>query len=1034
MKVNVYLSSGKSWTHDINQDVATQELVDLWRGGAMIAAQPKQPKEATSEAKPALGAADIAFVEINLARLPLELVLAHPFTKQFLTAAGYHGDGTMGRCVLAFKLPATTGNGRRLSMVMKGLETLYAGAHPHRDVLQRFGGEGLDNFVVPGCALSAEAEKELALLGHESRAFNARQYKDIPPRSRLHLDLGTVVRWADVEADEEGYAESVLSRVPDGTEVFCPVHADAHPTAVVLRGKDGSPVVACVHCNRIYGLERSGRYDFGFSERVFKELGAEHEAAGGDPTNFVFMRERYLPSIPFAWGITCIRSGKGTGKTTRLGETVKHCKEQNLRVLLISHRRTLSQALADKLGLINYFTLVEETFEAGCMVDGEEVEDLKYELVGLERPSKKETIVWSSELARNDPADHYAISLDSLTALAPAKDRYDVIIIDECEQVFTHLISKTLLEKRSPVYLRLRHYLREAKAVYLLDADLNMVTMETLFQADIPDDTPFRIIVNEPVRRSEITHIYDDEKQLVERFMKSVAAGEKCFVPTNSINEAKRLAEVASRTRAEARVVCIHAENSQSSSMQKLIGNISAEFEEHIDVLIASPALGTGVDISYRDEAGKPRSVVQKVFGLFKRNITTHFDIDQAVMRVREPGEVHIWVDTRKQYFECDPAVLYAMLENAVRDAHHLLDFAHDGTPIYPKDDGLVDIWARITAASRGSKNDLAELYKGLRRRNGYKVVPVAYDDEAKRRGQGSLTAAREALRAERQAALLAADFIDSQTAKELGEQDANGGEITVEERFQLERYRIERFHHEDISEELIAFDDEGRVREKVRNFENLVGPEERLLEQDQEDQGLLPFDRRLRLLRRKLLSNLLGASGLYDQQAGAFSTSAEVEHQNLLRFVELMMGYRKRIELVFGLVMRRDVRTKPMIQLGEVLGLVGLALEETGVKQVSGRKTRRYRIEDQRLQEMLSVVARREEERQQWEEAEADKSDNKGITKKERHLSGEENAVTAKQASAMETAEQARLAKHKAALLRFKQKREQSNGMFSVG
>ena len=83
----------------------------------------------------------------------------------------------------------------------------------------------------------------------------------------------------------------------------------------------------------------------------------------------------------------------------------------------------------------------------------------------------------------------------------------------------------------------------------------------------------------------------------------------------------------------------------------------------------------------------------------------------------------------------------------------------------------------------------------------------------------------------------------------------------------------------------------------------------------------------------------------------------------------------------MFGLVLRRDVRTKPVLQLREVLALVGLTLGDAEVKEVSGRKVRRYRLDDEHLQALMALVARREEDRQKWDEKEADKSDNQGIT-----------------------------------------------------
>ena len=974
MRVSLTRPGEKSWVNGIDEDVTPTELAELWRGGAMVSARPKEAN--SNKTKPTLDCADVAMVAVNLVALPMEHILTHPFAQWFLTVAAYSGNGTSGMGLLAFRLSKPTTDGRHLTMVMKGLETLYAGSEAHGSILQGFGMVGLDTLAVPGGRLSVAAEKELAMLGRETHEFSARQYQASPPRSRFNLE-----RWSVIQLPYG--AEDLLGRVSSETIVYCPVHVDREPKAMVVHGKDGAPIVMCSRCHRSFGLDRTRRYDFNHSDRVFAELAAQEDrtrpADSTEPRQYTVTQEKYLPPIPVLPGITLVQSGKGTGKTTQLVRVVEECKARKLKVLLIGHRRTLLQSLANTVGLTNYFELVEEIVKVGDD-DADDCVNLKWELMGIEAPVRRprQTVVVSAEVNSVAPTSYYAISLDSLGTLQPNQNMYDVVIIDECEQVFSHLVSKTLSEKRSSVYLRLRHYLRMAESVYLLDADLNMVTMDTLFQIGKRDDTPVNVFINHPVQQQGTTYFYASDRQVVDRFTKSVANGEKCYVATNSIGEAEALALAAVKARADARVICVTSKNSQTPEVQRLIGNIAKELEHNIDVLIASPALGTGVDISYRDVEGKPRSVVQKVFGIFKRNITTHFDIDQAIMRVREPGEVHVWVDSWKHFYECEPAMLRKMLEDSVQDTHRLIDFDDKGDPILAPDDGLVDIWARISAASRGSRNELADLYKALRRRNGYQITLVGLDEEAQAAGGQLMKSMRETLRAERADALMAAEIIESREAKDISTRDQNGEIVTDEERLQLDRYRIEKFHCQGLSLELIAFDDNGRVRDKIRNFECLSQPVARLIRQDGEENELLfPFDRRLQLLRRKLLSNLLGAAGIYDSKTSEFSTTVTVEQNTLTAFARQIWLYRGRMELAFGLVVRRDAKTKPMIQLREVLKLVGLSMEDDTVQQVGGRKIRAYRLAEASVGDIVAVVERREEDRKQWLDDEpADKSE----------------------------------------------------------
>ena len=67
---------------------------------------------------------------------------------------------------------------------------------------------------------------------------------------------------------------------------------------------------------------------------------------------------------------------------------------------------------------------------------------------------------------------------------------FDLIIIDEVEQVFAHLLSRTLKPARREVLIHLKHYLKSAKALYLLDADLNRVSV-----------TPFKGKSHDPAHR-----------------------------------------------------------------------------------------------------------------------------------------------------------------------------------------------------------------------------------------------------------------------------------------------------------------------------------------------------------------------------------------------------------------------------------------------------------------------------------------------------------------------------------------------------
>ena len=64
-----------------------------------------------------------------------------------------------------------------------------------------------------------------------------------------------------------------------------------------------------------------------------------------------------------------------------------------------------------------------------------------------------------------------------------------------------------------------------------------------------------------------------------------------------------------------------------------------------IQVLMCSPSLGTGIDITFPDPQCLEESGLCKVdcvFGFFYPKVNTHTDMDQQLWRVRNPGQVKV--------------------------------------------------------------------------------------------------------------------------------------------------------------------------------------------------------------------------------------------------------------------------------------------------------------------------------------------------------------------------------------------------------
>ena len=111
--------------------------------------------------------------------------------------------------------------------------------------------------------------------------------------------------------------------------------------------------------------------------------------------------------------------------------------------------------------------------------------------------------------------------------------------------------------------------------------------------------------------------------------------------------------------------------------LRAFIQNVKQEILKY-DVVLASPSLGTGVDISFPSDA----QLVDVVVGLFVGGVTDHRDIDQQLLRVRNPKQVCVWIDPSKDNLETDyDAImvdlkerhLQSLLEGGIADDHRLI-------------------------------------------------------------------------------------------------------------------------------------------------------------------------------------------------------------------------------------------------------------------------------------------------------------------------------------------------------------------------
>jgi hypothetical protein len=917
----------------VSKALSPEDLAVLWQGGKSVSISGgKLHRQIRLSTDSLLG---FVFVRVPLLRFNSSELRNSDFTDRYCSVMVASIAGS-GEALLAFKLPTPLKDGKALDVLLHGLDVIYGGKAVGLSRETQFGftlGGERQVLIARDRKLDEAAVNRLMLLGRENGALHTRHAG--------YIRSGVTVAQDSVVALENGESQ-VLARLEPDTAIFCPVHVDSRATAIVQMFAVGGPVVQCHHCQRVFsGRASRPSYDFSLFDRTVERLARElptevtRDGLVYEDASIVFHSHRYLPTLDIVPGITFVKSPKGSGKTEALVDLVARCKKQQLTVLVIGHRRSLLQALANRLGVENYRI-------ARPRAIGSDADDY------LAVP----------------PGPYYAVCLDSLGRLNPKSDRYDVVIIDESEQVFAHLVGETVREERRAVFARLKFYLSNAKHVLCLDADLNMVSMQSAIVMMRPQ-TPARIVVNRPEVDSRPYLLCASKEQLLDEMLGDVRDGLKCFVATNSKRQALDLERLLTRECPGKRIVTVTADNSQTRDVQELLSAISLRFRRDIDVLIASPAMGTGVDITFRDANGETEIVVDRVFGIFEANITTHFDLDQHLMRVRHAGEVKVWVSRKELNYETDVRCLTGELNRSLSRTDLLLGFADDGTPRYLNDDGLTDIWAQVQAATRGSKNSLASLFEDLRAHNGWSAVDgIAgqdFDSIAIRSQAASnkLWAAKAARASERAEQIASARTLDESAAGELIDREKAEKPLTKEQALSLERYRIERFYGDPISEELVRFDNEGRTREHVRLLELVLSDGEDAAKTDlfERQSQFLGFDRQQRLARRELLRELFTASGLMPADAVEFNLDARLSARKLSAFTRTVRVRARQIDLLLGKPVRRDLEKNPVGQLTALLGMVGLTLTEVTVDQRGGKKTRGYGLKRKEFERMSRIL-----------------------------------------------------------------------------
>lgn len=650
-------------------------------------------------------------------------------------------------------------------------------------------------------------------------------------------------------------------------------------------------------------------------------------------------------------GLVVLWSDMGTGKTELLARFRAAYPDE--RFLNIGHRVNLMQNLSPRLGTQMYSEVA----------------------VG--------------NLAR---ANALSITIDSLYKLETQFNQYGCVFIDEACQNLAHLLhSKTCKEHRAEILEVLEYIVRNAKLVVLADAHMNDTTVdfframrdrgnaETGGHGDrlqqnprsaSSGEVPF-IIKNEYKNAGREVHFYegDDSSALVAKISSALMLGLKIMVASDSKNFIKKLEalmsvrvieeqslfgndELETKEYKKLRIWSIHADNSGSEENKAFIKDISTEVK-NVDLLLASPSLGTGVDIKdYHFDV---------VFGVFCAVSQSATECVQALHRYRISVPLHIWVAPRPPFGYKE--TLPWKIKERILELNQITAFLIRIDPVTgsrgAEKDWALDAYCEIEATRNESINNLRDELKTLLEDMAYKITTVEVEPDAV--AKTMLSDAGKHLDNAHRIAVTNASNISA--TEYLARQ--NREYLSPDEIVECEKYRISRDYGMPVTSELVKLDAGGQLISRIIQLESLIAPVSGevvdpktgrtypappsiVAEKDKKERDNLPLCMDWHnysslwlayhaLGFPKILMRLLGG-----EEITAFDP-------DVIKMNEIAHSTRVHLKTILNLTVRSDCREKP-------LWLMGVLLERVGLKTALRKKGKRGQQVTYRSLELESV------------------------------------------------------------------------------
>lgn len=612
--------------------------------------------------------------------------------------------------------------------------------------------------------------------------------------------------------------------------------------------------------------------------------------------------------------VVALACAMGAGKTELIAAHLEPLMAAGVRVVLISHRRSLCEALADRLGL-------------PWGEDAAPGSDLRQQGMAL----CIDSLCHSSRLRFN-----------------PAEWSGAVVVIDEATAVLRHAVMATgtaIARRRVPVLTALGELLARASQVIVADAQMDNHTLEAI-EAAAGDRAYLISSRHQPAAgRQLISH--DTRAAWYQALGEHLQQQRRAWVTTTaaeatSANSAQNMAIWAGQQWPGAQVLVVDAETiaDREHDASRLAADPN-ETAARYDVVIATPAIAAGLSVTLRDHFA---AVFVSAGGT-----TDPGAVAQAAGRVRDDCPRHLYAPDRSPgnhlQMGCgSPAADRVLLQLQRHEQTCLGQLAAAGWSATTNSAGpWLQLWAQAAAQQNRARLTFAATVLGLLEREGYEIENA--DPQSAAQCPEILQVLAEAeTKAERER-VIAADLLTDKAAAALQESRKR---LTPAERAQLQRWRINRawgLQGAAPSAQLIAANDDGAARRVVFRWaitapdaDPLIAANDRQQAQQQAPSGQTwgPDITRAMVGPRVAAARFLGLAG-WLQRSDWFGAGDE----DLGRLVLKTTAHSDGITQCLGVSLARSLALKPgqrgLTVLRQLLALAGARLESRRVRTGTG-------------------------------------------------------------------------------------------------